>query len=609
MRDSAENRRQKRRLAHLEAERHRYLGMSDGLFRLTKGDDKDPTVIWEGTVSSPTLKKDYQVQIKYGPYYPFRRPQVFPCDEEIRNNRHQNPHVADLDKPGDICLFQDSMNDWVVGISCEEIIERAIRWFEKYEAGTLGEEAAPPEIERYYPRAYRLPEPLVVIAETVASRPNGQTSGDCYLVPTASGKRAFLALGSDSSWPEQLLRLSQLLFSTDKTVAKKVQLGLWYLVDKEPFPVPLTMSELLKFIAQNGRGVSIRELCREFTKTDPKLVALRYPVRDSSGRWLVYQVSVRIPPLGKDGVPAGYRPKSAHQSVLQRNRTSPVKLLPAHHVSLETLFRRMPGQTSQAMGTARVLLLGCGTIGSRVAETLIKSGLGNLVLVDNDKLTAGNVCRHVLGLNSLGENKAEALRDDLLRRNPFAEIRAVDANVLANHGCLSLLVRKADLVVCCIGNDAVETWVNECVMASGKPVLFCRTHAHATIGQLILARAGQGCFECTQAYLAEPDCPIPPLPTLDFAQMVDFDTDCGATFIPASTVDIDLVCLHAARLAIQLLLDGPLAANYWLIRGRSLHDDENWELADKLRSSFQVLQYRVEPKQACEVCGRGYVRP
>lgn len=608
MRDSAGNRRRKRRLAHLESERDRYLAMSDGLFRLVKDGDSDPTVIWEGAISSPTLRRDYQIQIKYEAGYPYRRPKVFPCDENIKDNRHQNPNVSDARKPGDICLFQDSINDWVVGITCEEIIERATRWFEKYEDGTLGEEAAPPEIERYYPPDHRLDKPLVIVAETLSSRPDHQVSGRFYSVPTISGARMYLVLDCSPSRAEELVRLSSLLFPTDGTASDGMQYGFWYSVEQEPFPVPLTLSSLAKFIAGHSKAVTTNQLCRDFINNPPKMLAVCYPVTESSDRWLVYKVSVKVPPLGKRGVPNGYRPKTAHLPLLKRNRTSSVKLYPVHHLSTQALYRRVPGQASERISKAKVLLLGCGTIGSRVAETLVKSGVASLDLVDNDKLVTGNVCRHVLGLDGLGEYKAEALRDHLLRRNPFAKICALKANVLTDHDAVSLLVRNNDLVICCIGNDAVETWVNECAMASGKPVLFCRTHAHATIGQLILAETGQGCFECIRAYLGEPDCPIPQLPVLDFAQMVDFDTDCGATFIPASAVDVDLVSLHAARLAIHLLEGKPLSANYWLIRGRPLENDEEWKFADELVAPFQVLEYRIEQKQACSVCEAGHIQ-
>lgn len=610
MRESVENRRRKIRQAHLEAERRRFLAMPGRPFRLIKDWDDDPTVVWQGTIFLPSLEREYKIEIRYGPLYPFRRPRVFPCDDRIIHNRHQNPNVADPEKPGYICLFQSSVNDWVVGVTCEEIIERTRRWFEKYEAGTLGEEAAPPEIERYYPLDYQSSQPLVIVAETLTDRPNNQTFGLCYLIPTTSGKRAFLTLDSDTSWTEEITELSRVLFPADATVSEEMRVGRWFRVDKEPFPVPLTGAKLLTFIAHHNKEVTLKALCNTLIKTKlkPKLIAIRYPVTALSGRWLVYQVGIQIPPLGKGGVPDGYRSEKAYKAVLHWNRNSPLKLLPVHHVSIETLFRRVPGQTSQSLEKAKVLLLGCGTIGSRVAETLIKSGLGNLVLVDNDELKAGNVCRHVLGLDSLGRNKAKALRDVLLRRNPFAKVRALDVNVLAGHDVPFLLLRNVDLVICCIGNDAVETWVNDIAMASDKPVLFCRTYAHATIGELILAQMDQGCFECVKKYLGKPDCPIPPVPALDFTQMIGFDTDCGATFIPASAVDVDLVCLHAARLAIQLLLGKSLSANYWLVRGRPLRDDEDWTFVDELSTPFQVSEYQVDPNDTCPVCRAGHAQ-
>jgi len=160
------------------------------------------------------------------------------------------------------------------------------------------------------------------------------------------------------------------------------------------------------------------------------------------------------------------------------------------------------------------------------------------------------------------------------------------------------------LVISCTGRDAIDTWINECTMNFSKPTLFCRTYAHATIGEILLARSGKCCFRCAGEYFKQPDCRVPRPPELEFEEMANFDTDCGATFIPASAVDIDFISLHCARLATSFLTGEELQADYWIIRGRPFSEDEDWEVEEELKPPFTVLDYSLEASGDCQVCGK-----
>lgn len=59
--------------------------------------------------------------------------------------------------------------------------------------------------------------------------------------------------------------------------------------------------------------------------------------------------------------------------------------------------------------TQHVLVLGAGALGSPVVEHLAKAGVGLITLVDEDILVPANIGRHLLGADSIGQNKAEAV--------------------------------------------------------------------------------------------------------------------------------------------------------------------------------------------------------
>lgn len=59
----------------------------------------------------------------------------------------------------------------------------------------------------------------------------------------------------------------------------------------------------------------------------------------------------------------------------------------------------------------KLVIAGCGALGSKIIMHLIRSGHTNMVLFDNDELSAHNLVRHSLYPQQVGKNKAIALKD------------------------------------------------------------------------------------------------------------------------------------------------------------------------------------------------------
>lgn len=73
-----------------------------------------------------------------------------------------------------------------------------------------------------------------------------------------------------------------------------------------------------------------------------------------------------------------------------------------------------------------VILFGVGGVGSWCAEALIRSGVGNLTMVDCDIVDITNINRQLPALSStIGQEKAETLKNRLLDINPNANITAI----------------------------------------------------------------------------------------------------------------------------------------------------------------------------------------
>ncbi|WP_296173458.1 ThiF family adenylyltransferase [Psychrobacter sp. UBA2769] len=88
------------------------------------------------------------------------------------------------------------------------------------------------------------------------------------------------------------------------------------------------------------------------------------------------------------------------------------------------------GIDSQFSSKKTVVIAGCGSVGSRVAETLAESDIDKLILVDYDDMKTDNVMRHYLGIQDVNQSKVSALKNRLQQNIPELEVVAYKANIL-----------------------------------------------------------------------------------------------------------------------------------------------------------------------------------
>ena len=81
-------------------------------------------------------------------------------------------------------------------------------------------------------------------------------------------------------------------------------------------------------------------------------------------------------------------------------------------------------QAVSRLAQKRVIIFGVGGVGGWCAESLVRSGVAHLTIVDSDSVCESNINRQLVATTStIGRAKVEVLRDRLLDINPSAEIR------------------------------------------------------------------------------------------------------------------------------------------------------------------------------------------
>lgn len=81
--------------------------------------------------------------------------------------------------------------------------------------------------------------------------------------------------------------------------------------------------------------------------------------------------------------------------------------------------------------TERIHIIGCGSVGSTVAELLVRFGLTNLVLYDFDMVEPHNLANQMFCQEHIGRSKIEALTDMLCAINPAVKntIKAISGYI------------------------------------------------------------------------------------------------------------------------------------------------------------------------------------
>lgn len=166
------------------------------------------------------------------------------------------------------------------------------------------------------------------------------------------------------------------------------------------------------------------------------------------------------------------------------------------------------GEAGQArLEAARVLVVGCGALGGAIAQSLVRSGVGELVLVDRDVVEWSNLPRQVLFDAEHARRrvpKVEAARRTLERIGGPTRIEThvahLDATLLGRIG------RTADLILDGTDNLGTRYLINDMAVKRERPWVY-----GGVVGSSGLAMAIEPGGPCLRCVFPEP----PPVGTLD----------------------------------------------------------------------------------------------
>lgn len=111
-----------------------------------------------------------------------------------------------------------------------------------------------------------------------------------------------------------------------------------------------------------------------------------------------------------------------------------------------------------------VLIVGIGGVGGHVVETLARSGVGKLIIVDFDTVDVTNLNRQIIALHStIGRKKTDVMRERLIDINPDIEVLCYDL-FLDEDTIDEVFSEKIDYVVdACDSIDSKKLLIHRCL--------------------------------------------------------------------------------------------------------------------------------------------------
>ncbi|NMA23201.1 MAG: tRNA threonylcarbamoyladenosine dehydratase [Spirochaetales bacterium] len=123
------------------------------------------------------------------------------------------------------------------------------------------------------------------------------------------------------------------------------------------------------------------------------------------------------------------------------------------------ISRLLGDEPVAALHTKRVVIVGLGAVGGMCLESLVRSGLGWVRIVDFDTVGITNINRQILATHhTIGRAKTDVAKERVLAINPYCTVEVLDLFV-DNDSVATILEGEIDLVI-----DAIDSLNPKCAL-------------------------------------------------------------------------------------------------------------------------------------------------
>ncbi|MBI4526586.1 MAG: ThiF family adenylyltransferase [Deltaproteobacteria bacterium] len=531
---------------------------------------------------------------------------------KFHNRRHQN-------EDGSLCFIEtgDLRGDQAESFRIKDILKRVREWL----AGKIPRDSREVELFAHFQKRsqdmeYLVPDiffdervrkgefyaglPRIIVGNLVPDAHVkkiyiglcifGETTSGVSLPPVLNTNQK-LSLLSILPEPKDIIDPEQRKHIDEKALVR----GFWWDISREPQPFN-TVGGLAEYVGGDDKEKGLVELARalqqELAKAEQCIfLGLRFPARFPTEQrkydWIMLRLlkGARLPLI-----------VDTDEERIARLKDHSIEAIRHEYFTDGYFHLRNAGRANRIrLKDQKLSIIGCGALGSEIADSLCKAGVGHVLLTDRDELRAHNSVRHCLGLDKVSWPKSWGLAEYLLLHNPFVEVYTPQRqDILLTD--LDEFLPAGFIGVSTIADDNTEAFLNENAVDSGRTVFYCRALRGGKAGRIFRVIPGQdACKACLSLYhsthhLLFTDIPEDPnLPAIT--------NECNNPVRPGSAADLKIIASLAARVIIECFEGANTNANHWIWHGESLN---GLKLGQEEVGAFCTK--RIPPHPDCPVC-------
>lgn len=221
----------------------------------------------------------------------------------------------------------------------------------------------------------------------------------------------------------------------------------------------------------------------------------------------------------------------------------------------ENVVRRQSDLNS--LKDKKVGIVGLGSLGSKVANSLARSGIENFFLIDDDVFFAGNIERHTLDWSSVGVHKVDAIKNQLslISSSIHVHVSLINLTGQESNSALNSVISRlgtCDIIIDATADSKVFNLLAAVSKGYNKPMVWGEVFAGGIGGLIARSRPKldpspqtmrQALFETTQN--------VPTISQVS-TRPYELESETGEVWI-ASDINVGIIASHLSDLIVDTL--------------------------------------------------------
>lgn len=257
-------------------------------------------------------------------------------------------------------------------------------------------------------------------------------------------------------------------------------------------------------------------------------------------------------PFDENGIVVGLLGERVLSKYLFGNKAYDITAVPMDNQ------QRIPDRNATFVGK-KVAIVGCGSMGSKVAASMARSGVADFYLIDGDVLTQGNLARNELDWRSVGAHKVDGVMERLRAIRPEVTVDGWIDRLGGQNSTASLVTCLHKLALCDLIVETTASgqgfgFASSVATQDRVPMVWGRVFGGGYGGYIARSRPSieaqpQDVQHEIYTWMTEPDKPKPPRDSgIDYGAEPD-----DQPAMVADDADVSVISAHLARMALDAL--------------------------------------------------------